>query len=59
MVELKSLGYMENLTDVRQLREKTLRSHVQIKWGELETLEIDELKKALVDIERYKDKFLE
>ena len=57
MVELKSLGYMENLTDVRQLREKTLRSHVQIKWGELETLEIAELKKALVDIERYKDKF--
>ncbi len=57
MVELKSLGYMEDLTAVRQLREKTLRSHVQIKWGELETLEIDELKKALEDIEKYKDKF--
>lgn len=42
---------------MRQLREKTLRSHVQIKWGELETLEIDELKKALEDIEKYKDKF--
>lgn len=57
MVELKSLGYMEDLADVRQLREKTLRSHVQIKWGELETLEIDKLKKALEDIEKHKDKF--
>lgn len=57
MVELKALGYMENLIGVRQLREKTLRSHVQIKWGELETLEIDELKQALKEIERYRDKF--
>ena len=57
MVELKALGYMENLINVRQLREKTLRSHVQIKWGALETLEIDELKQALNDIERYKDEF--
>lgn len=57
MVELKALGYMDNLTDVRKLREKTVRSHVQIKWGELETLEIIELKQALKDIEQYKDKF--
>lgn len=57
MVELKALDYMENLNDVRKLREKTLRSHVQIKWGELETLEIEELKQALKDIENYKDEF--
>lgn len=57
MVELKALGYMEDLNDVRQLREKTLRSHVQVKWGELETLEIDELKQALNDIGKYKEKF--
>ncbi len=57
MVELKALGYMGDLTAVRELREKTLRSHVQIKWGELETLEIDELKQVLKDIEKYQDKF--
>lgn len=57
MVELKALGYMGDLTTVRELREKTLRSHVQIKWGELETLEIDELKQVLKDIEKYQDKF--
>ena len=57
MVELKSLGYMENLKDVRQLREKTLRSHVQIKLGEFETLEIDELNNALDGIQKHKDKF--
>ena len=57
MVELKTLGYMKNLTNVRQLREKTLRSHVQIKWGELETLEIDELKQALESIEKHRDEF--
>ena len=57
MVELKALGYMGDLTAVRELREKTLRSHVQIKWGELETLEIDELKRSLKDIEKYKDRF--
>ena len=57
MVELKALGYVENLTGLRQLREKTLRSHVQVKWGNLETLEIDILKQALEDIEKYRDRF--
>lgn len=57
MVELKALGYMRDLTDLRKLREKTLRSHVQIKLGEIDTLEIEELQQALNDIEKYRDKF--
>lgn len=57
MVELKALEYMGDLSEVRELREKTLRSHVQIKWGELETLEIDELKKVLSSLENYKKQF--
>lgn len=57
MVELKALGYMEDLNEIKGLREKTLRSHVQIRWGELETLEIKELQQAISRIEEYKEKF--
>lgn len=57
MVELKALGYVDDLKDVRKLREKTLRSHVQIKWGELEILEIAELKSAIEKIEKHREEF--
>ncbi len=57
MVELKTLGYMEDLCEIKGLREKTLRSHVQVKWGELETLKIDELQQAIASIEKFKEKF--
>lgn len=57
MVELKVLGYMSSLTELKNLREKTLRSHVQIKWGELETLNITELENVIDKIAEYKDKF--
>jgi len=32
MLELKTLGFTNNNEEIRKLREKTLRSHVQIKW---------------------------
>lgn len=57
MVELKALGYVKELTDVKKIREKTLRSHVQVKWGELETLGIRELEQAIKEIDKHKDKF--
>lgn len=57
MVELKSLGYMSDLNKVKKLREQTLRSHVQIKWGELESPDIDKLKIAINEIEKYKEQF--
>ena len=34
MLELKTLGFTANNSDIRVLREKTLRSHVQIKWND-------------------------
>ena len=57
MVELKTLGYMDNLDELKKLREKTICSHVQIKWGDIETLNIEELKNALSKIEKYKNIF--
>lgn len=32
MLELKTLGFTNSNEEIRKLREKTLRSHVQIKW---------------------------
>lgn len=32
MLELKTLGFTKNNEEIRALREKTIRSHVQIKW---------------------------
>lgn len=32
MLELKTLGFTDSAAEIRKLREKTLRSHVQIKW---------------------------
>jgi DNA modification methylase len=57
MVELKALGYISNLNEIKALRKKTLRSHVQIKWGEIKALQIHELTEAIEKIEKYKDKF--
>lgn len=57
MVELKALGYMTDLDKLKKLREKTLRSHVQIKWGDLDALDITELKQAILEIEKHREKF--
>lgn len=38
MLELKTLGFTETNEDIKQLREKTLRSHVQIKWKDTTTI---------------------
>ena len=57
MVELKALGYMTDLEKLKKLREKTLRSHVQIKWGDLVELDIAELKQAISEIEKHREKF--
>lgn len=32
MLELKVLGFAKNLEEIKALRQKTLRSHVQLKW---------------------------
>ena len=38
MLELKTLGLTKTLKDIKKLRENTLRSHVQIKWQDSESI---------------------
>ena len=38
MLELKTLGLTKTLKDIKKLRENTLRSHVQIKWQDTESI---------------------
>lgn len=53
MLELKTLGYTENTREIQQLREKTFRSHVQIKWKDDSTIDNDLLEST---IEKLKNK---
>lgn len=39
MLELKTLGLTKNNDEIRNLRKKTLRSHVQIKWNDATRIE--------------------
>lgn len=39
MLELKTLGFTKSNDEIRSLREKTLRSHVQIKWNDATRIE--------------------
>ena len=47
MLELKTLGLTNTYEEVRNLREKTLRSHVQIKWQDNESINNKTLKSTL------------
>lgn len=47
MLELKTLGLTSTYEEVRNLREKTLRSHVQIKWEDNESINNRTLKNTL------------
>lgn len=66
MLELKTLGFTNDTNEIRKLREKTLRSHVQIKWQDgtniknkilLDTLK--ELEKAKAEIETWNDSIVD
>ncbi len=39
MLELKTLGFTQTIEDIRELRKRTLRSHVQIKWEDVATVD--------------------
>lgn len=39
MLELKTLGFTQNVEEIRNLRQRTLRSHVQIKWDDNATIQ--------------------
>ena len=47
MLELKTLGLTNTYEEVRNLREKTLRSHVQIKWQDNESINNKTLENTL------------
>ena len=47
MLELKTLGLTSTYEEVRNLREKTLRSHVQIKWEDNESINNKTLESTL------------
>jgi hypothetical protein len=57
MAELWMLDYIKNYNELKALRQRTLRSHVQVKWGEVEVLNIPLLRAAVNEIEEHREKF--
>jgi len=57
MIELRVLGFLRTHDDVRNLRNNTIRSHVQVKWGDTEKLKIPILVKAINQISKCEDEF--
>lgn len=51
MLELKTLGFTKTSEEIKQLREKTLRSHVQIKWNDTSNVNNDLLNNTLIELE--------
>lgn len=52
IIELRMLDYVANNEDLRNLRRSTLRSHVQIKWDDVDMLDIDLLNIAICEISK-------
>ncbi len=50
MLELKALGFTKNVDEISRLRNKTLRSHVQVKWDDSSTIENILLQKTLTEL---------
>lgn len=66
MLELKTLGFTDSTAEIRKLREKTLRSHVQIKWdddteinNELLSKTLKELEDASKNIQKWNDSIID
>ncbi len=51
MLELKTLGFTKTNEEIKELRTKTLRSHVQIKWDDTSNLNNKLLKNILKELE--------
>lgn len=51
MLELKTLGFTKTNEEIKELRTKTLRSHVQIKWDDASNLNNELLKNTLKELE--------
>lgn len=66
ILELKTLGFTKTREEIKELRQKTLRSHVQIKWNdssninnELLNSTLQELEEASKDIEKWNDSIID
>lgn len=57
MIELRVLDFLKNDEEVRKLRKKTIRSHVQVKWGKTNSLEIDELALCINRLKEHEKEF--
>lgn len=57
MAELWLLDLIKDYNDLKQLRHKTFRSHVQVKHGQVELLDIAELKSVLEKLYLKKSEF--
>lgn len=66
MLELKTLGFTKTSEEIRALRTKTLRSHVQIKWEDASNVNnallkntLKELAEASNDIEKWNESIID
>ncbi|MEK8127864.1 hypothetical protein WMW72_08135 [Paenibacillus filicis] len=57
MIELWMLGHVRDYEGVRDLRKNTMRSHVQVRWGEYVLPQSEILKQRMDKILLYKEKF--
>lgn len=57
MLELKTLDLIKSHAELQALRKRTLRSHVQIKFDTLETLDIPLLKQSIISLEKNASSF--
>lgn len=57
ILELWMLGLAKAQKDITNLRKKTLRSHVQVKWGESENLQVSTLSNVVKQIELHRSAF--
>lgn len=51
MLELKTLGFTKSFSEITELREKTIRSHVQIKWKDITCIDNALLQDTLAKLE--------
>ncbi len=66
MLELKTLGFTKNSNEIKELRGKTLRSHVQIKWKDKTSINnkilqdtLEQLVDASKNIEKWNDSIID
>ncbi|MFP3392013.1 hypothetical protein [Brevibacillus sp. SIMBA_040] len=57
MIELWMLGHVQSYEDVRELRRRTMRSHVQVKWGEIPLPSSKILENRIEKVLKYEKQF--